>query len=59
MNIISAVLLNMQKKERNIIVVAVEKSDFEKGKEKCAHFAHQNQITVRSLVKENQKSTYS
>lgn len=25
MNIISAVLLNMQKKERNIIVVAVEK----------------------------------
>lgn len=59
MNIISAVLLNMQKKERNIIVVAVEKSDFEKGKKNVLILPIKNQITVRSLVKENQKSTYS
>ena len=36
-----------------------KKSDFEKGKKNVLILPIKNQITVRSLVKENQKSTYS
>lgn len=55
MNIISAVLLNMQKR-KEILLSWLSKRVILKRERKCAHFAHQNQITVRSLVKENQRA---